>query len=306
MNIETTRHHRRKRALKDRFFKGITYIAIGITLMCLIGILSRIAIAGIPYITPEYIFTTEADFQGFGGAIGNAIVGSIYLSLGSTLLATPIAIGTAIYLQRYANDGYLVRSFRLFIDVLSGTPSIILGLFAFLFLVFYMRTVSGGFSMISGVVALAILVLPVLEKATEEAIMNVPKELEDASYALGATRWQTIRDITIPYATTGILTGVVLSVGRAAEESAVVILSAGYSQFLPEFKIASDDGLLFGLKFYPFQDSIAALPITVYHGFQFPHLVDQGESFAAAFVLILIVMAINLMARLIAWKRKMG
>ncbi|APH39990.1 phosphate ABC transporter, permease protein PstA [Methanohalophilus halophilus] len=295
-----------RRGLKDYFFAGISYLAITITLLCLIGILSKIAMAGIPYITPEFLLTSEAGFDGFGGAIGNAIIGSIYLSLGSTLLATPLAVGTAIYLQRYAKDGYLVKIFRFFIDVLSGTPSIVLGLFAFLFLVFYMRTVTGGFSMLSGIIALAILVLPVIERATEEAIMNVPGEIEDASYALGATKWQTIRDITIPYAMAGILTGVVLSVGRAAEESAVVILSAGYSQFYPEYKVASDSRLLFDLKLYPFQDSIAALPITVYHGFEFPHMVDPGESFAAAFVLIAIVMIINLIARLIVWKRKMG
>jgi len=192
------------------------------------------------------------------------------------------------------------------LDVMSGTPSIVLGIFGLLFLVYILRTVTGGFSMISGIIALAILILPVLERATEVVIDTVPHELEHASYALGANKWETIRHITIPYALNGILTGFVLSVGRAAEESAVVILTAGYSQFMPEFKIAASDKLIFGVKVYPFQDLIAALPITVYHAFEFPHMVDRSESFAAAFVLIAIVMILNALARFFVWRRRIG
>ncbi|QLC49775.1 phosphate ABC transporter permease PstA [Methanolobus zinderi] len=294
------------RRMEGTIFKGISYTAASLTILALVLILGRITLEAIPSLSLEMIFTPESEAAGFGGGLANAIIGTIILSLGSTLLATPFAVGTAIYLKRYAGDGKFVRFFSFMLDVMSGTPSIVLGIFALLLLVYSMRTITGGFSMISGIIALAILILPVLERASEAAIESVPTEIEHASYALGANKWETIKLITIPYALSGILTGFVLSVGRAAEESAVVILSAGYSQFIPEFKTLPNEKFLFGIKIYPFQDLIAALPITVYHSFEFPHMIDRSEGFAAAFVLIAIVMIINAIARLIVWRRRIG
>jgi phosphate transport system permease protein len=294
------------RLMKGQIFISLAYLSAFLTVLILFLILGSITIKAIPSLTPYFILTPESTAPGFGGAIGNAIVGTILLSVCSTVLATPIAVGTAIYLKRYAKDGFLVRSFRFLIDVLSGTPSIVLGIFGLLVLVFYLNPITGGFSMISGSIALSILILPVIERAAEEAIDTVQQDIEDASYALGATKWDTIKNITIPCALSGILTGIVLGVGRAAEESAVVILTAGYTQFFPELKVAASDRLIFGIKVYPFQDLVAALPITVYHAFEFPHLVSVSESFAAAFVLIVIVMIINATTRLIVWKRRIG
>lgn len=294
------------RALKGNIFKATSYLAAAITVLILVGILGKITLEALPALSLEFVLTPESDISGFGGAIGNAVVGTILLSVFSTLLATPFAVGTAIYLKRYAKGGIFVRIFSFLIDVLSGTPSIVLGIFGLLFLVIYMRSITGGFSLISGTIALAILILPAIERAAEEAIDTVPRELEEASYALGATKWQTIRDITIPSALSGIVTGVVLGTGRAAEESAVVILTAGYSQFMPELKALPNENLIFGLKLYPFQDLVGALPIAVYHGFEFPNLVSPSEGFAAAFVLIIIVMLINAATRLIVWRRRIG
>lgn len=294
------------RNLKNEIFKIISYAAGALTVLILIGILGKITIEALPSLNLAFILRSESEVKGFGGGIGNAVVGTIILSIFSPLLAAPIAVGTAIYLKKYAKEGLLVQAYSFFIDVLAGTPSIVLGIFGLLFLVYTLRPITGGFSMISGVIALSILILPVIEKAAESAINTVPEELEQASYALGATKWQTIKLVTLPYALIGIVSGIVLSIGRAAEESAVVILTAGYTQFFPEFKIAANDKLLFGIKIYPFQDLIAALPITVYHAFEFPHLVDRSEGFAAAFVLILIVMFINLGTRLLLRRRKIG
>jgi phosphate transport system permease protein len=290
----------------DFFFKILSYAAATITVLILVFILGTITVRGLPALNLDFVLTSEANFKGFGGAIGNAIVGTVFLSLFSTLLATPLAVGTAVYMTRYTKDNYLVRSLSFLLDVMSGTPSIVLGIFGLLLLVFYLRQYTGGFSFISGSVALAILILPVIERASEEAINRVPSDIEEASYALGATKWETIKFVTLPYALTGITTGIVLSIGRAAEESAVVILTAGYSQFFPEFKVAASDKLIFGMKIYPFQDLIAALPITVYHSFEFPHLVSPSEGFAAAFVLIVIVMFINAITRILVWKRRIG
>jgi len=294
------------RYLKGEFFKGISYLATLVTISALFFIFGKIFIESLPSLNLSFFLTPESKAKGFGGGIANAVVGTIILSVLSPLLASPLAVGTAVYLKRYAKEGRITKTFSFFIDVLSGTPSIVLGIFGLLLLVFYLRPITGGFSMISAVIALAILILPVIEKATESAIDTVPEEIEQASYALGATKWETIRLVTLPYAMIGIISGIVLAIGRAAEESAVVVLTAGYTQFTPEFKVAANDNLLFGVKIYPFQDLVAALPITVYHGFEFPMLVPQSESFASAFILILIVMLINFGTRMLLRRGKIG
>ncbi|SDF94387.1 phosphate ABC transporter membrane protein 2, PhoT family [Methanolobus vulcani] len=294
------------RKINNLLFKSLAYLAASTTVIILLIILGIIAYEAVPSLHLDFLLSSEVEVKGFGGAIGNAIVGTIILSTLSPLVATPFAIGTAVYMKKYIKKGKLAQSFSFLIDVLSGTPSIVLGIFGLVVLVYILKPITGGFSLISGVIALAILILPVMERSTETAIDTVPHELEEASYALGANKWETIKYVTLPYSLNGILTGLVLSIGRAAEESAVVVLTAGYSQFYPELKMAANDKLLFGIKFYPFQDLVAALPITVYHGFEFPNMVDRSESFAAAFVLIAIVMLINATARLIVWRRRIG
>ena len=292
--------------LESAFFQFLSYGAAALTAFALIFILGNIFVEALPSLSLEYMLTSESDHMELGAGIANAIVGSLILSVGSTLLATPLAVGAAIYMKRYAKEGRLTNTFGIFIDVLSGTPSIVLGIFGLLLLVFILRAYTGGFSLIAGIIALAILILPVIERATENAIDSVPKELEEASYALGATRYDTVRNITLPYALGGILTGVVIGVGRAAEESAVVVLTAGYSQFMPEFKVATKPENIWGLKFYPFQDLVGSLPMCVYRSFEFPSMISPSKGFAAALVLIVIVMVVNATARFIVWKRRIN
>lgn len=297
------------RKSEEKFFKVCTYTSAFVVILVLFIILGSIAYQGIPAINLQYLTTQEArhyDVNGrpqLGGAIANAIAGTFLLSIFSVIFATPISVGTALYLQRYAKKSYFTKSLTFLIEVLSGTPSIVLGVVGFFILVILLKYITGGYSLISGSVALAVLILPTIERAAEEAIKTVPRELEEASYALGATKWQTLKMTTLPYAMTGIITGIVLGVGRAAEESAVVVFTAGYSQYIPEFKVVPRDGFLFGLKFYPFQDFVGTLPIAVYHSYEFPTQFPPEEGFAAAFILILIVMFINCLTKLILWKR---
>lgn len=288
------------------FFKALSHFAAFTTALILLYILGTITIEALPALSWEYIFTAESDHMELAGGISNAIIGTALLSFGSTLVATPFALATATYLKRYATNQRMINSAGFLIDVLSGTPSIVLGIFGLLILVFILKPITGGFSLISGIIALAILTLPVIERATENAIDSVPEELEHASYALGATKLETTLKVTLPYALGGMLTGVIIGIGRAAEESAVVILTAGYSQFNPEFKIAERAGNIFGIKIYPLQDLVGSLPMTVYRSYEFPSSIPMSKGFAAAFVLIAIVLILNATARYIIWRRRIG
>lgn len=290
------------RYIEEKMFIGITAAAGLTTAMLLVIIIGEIFFMGLPSLSLDFLLFSENEKEGLSQAIGNAIVGTIFLSFFSVLIATPFAIGTAIYLKEYATDNIVTKTFRLLIDVLSGMPSIVIGIFGLLIIVIALKPITGGFSLISGAIALAILIMPLIEKSTEEAMKTVPVELEHGGYALGSTKWETIRKIIIPYSMSGIVTGVVLSIGRAAEESAVVLLTAGYSQFFPEFAVKNHDKLLFGIKLYPFQDLVGVLPISIYHSYELMGKVPLANTFATAFVLIVIVMIINAGARLVLWR----
>lgn len=293
------------RSLKEKIVIMLAALASTIVSLIFIIIMGIIAIKAIPSLSLSFILTTEFAAEGFGNGIANAIAGTVLLSICSVSLASPIAIGTAIYMAKYAENQTAISVMRFFIDLLSGTPSIVLGIFGLLILVVYLKPLTGGFSLLSGSIALAILIMPVIERAAEEAIRSVPLSLEDASYALGATRWATVKAIAIPYAMSGIVTGVILAVGRAAEESAVVILTAGYSQFLPDFGVHKNSQLLFGIQIEPFQNLVGSLPATVYHAYEMGNLMPISNGFASAFVLIIIVMLINTAARVLLWRRKL-
>ncbi len=292
-----------KRA-KETALTAVTMAAALFTSMLLVFIIGTIAIRAIPAINLNFLLMPEIDTPGMGGSIANAIAGTIYLSALSVLIAIPFSIGTALYLKRYTRESAVTKSLSFLIDVLSGTPSIVLGVFAFFFIVFYMKAFTGGVSLLSGAVALAILIMPVIERAAEDAIDTVPSILEEGSYALGATRWQTIRKITIPFALSGIVTGIILAVGRAAEESAIVILTAGYTLYMPSFGVVPNQGLIGGIQVNPLQDVVATLPISIYHAYEYSYMIPRENGFAAALVLILIVMMINAVARIILWKWK--
>jgi phosphate transport system permease protein len=264
----------------------------------LILILAIIFMKGAASLTPHFILFSESNSgMGFGTGIANAIAGTILLALTSTILAIPFGVGTAIYLQRYAPDNPFTRFLRLMIEVLSGTPSIVLGIVALFLLVVYLRPITGGESLFAGSIALGALVIPVIERATEDAIARVPRELEEGSYALGATKWLTIRDIIIPSAFSGITVGAILGFGRAAEESAVVLLTAGYSQFMPQFRIALNPQFLLGIKIYPLNDLLGTLPVFLYTSYENSNVYPESSIFAAGFVLIVIVLLVNLSAK---------
>ncbi len=283
---------------------AITTAAAVLTALLLVIIIGSIALRGLPSLSLYFIGTPESKTLGLNQGILNAITGTIIIALLAVVFATPLALGTAIYLRKYARENVLTKTLGFLLDTLSGTPSIVLGVFAFFFLSYMCLPITGGLSLLSGALALSILIMPVIERATEDALNRVPLNLEEGSLALGTTKWHTIRRITVPYALSGIVTGIILAVGRAAEESAVVVMTTGYTQNMPKFDITANPKLFLGTQVHPLQDQIATLPIAIYHTYEYMGLVPISAGFATALVLIVLVMLINAVARIILWKWK--
>jgi phosphate transport system permease protein len=169
--------------------------------------------------------------MGRTGGIFSTVVGTVALTAVAILIATPLGVGTAVFLREYTRESRISRVIRFGTDCLAGVPSIIFGLFGFVFFVIFLRM---GWSILSGGLTLATMILPTIICTAEEAIKSVPHSFREVSYGLGATHWQTIRKVVLPNAFPGILTGVLLGVGRSVGETAAVILTAGSSFLMPD------------------------------------------------------------------------
>lgn len=176
---------------------------------------------------PQFLTDRSIDAHFFGG-IGAEVLGTIYLALGAMIIAVPLGVIAAIYFQEYAHDGWIVGFLRTCVNTLAGVPSIVFGLFG---LAFFINTlsVSPGKSVIAGALTLSLLVLPTIIRASEEAIAAVPRTYKEAALSLGAGQWRTILTVILPAALPGILTGIVISMGRAAGETAPIIFTAAVS-----------------------------------------------------------------------------
>ncbi|MDR2445407.1 MAG: phosphate ABC transporter permease PstA [Spirochaetaceae bacterium] len=236
-----------------------------------------------------YIITQSAGFFNlsfiFGGESGGLlpmIVTTVYITGLSLVIALPIGVITALYLNEYARDSGAIRMIRLAIETLAGIPSILFGLFG---LLAFCRFFGMGQSIAAGAATLSIMILPVIIRTTEESLKTIPTELRQASLALGATRFQTIVHITVPGALPGILTSAILAIGRVVGESAPVLLTVGIARNLPRSIFDSGRTLTIHL-YYLTKESI--------------HRDDFGKAFATAGVLVIVVLVINCAAKIIA------
>lgn len=257
-----------------------------VAVLCLLGIiLYYIVVNGISSISWEFLTESPRDL-GREGGIFPAIIGTLYLVGGALLVAVPPGVGAGIYLSEYAKEGKITRLIRTGIDNLNGTPSIVFGLFGFAFLVLYLNF---GISLLAGQVTLAAMVLPTIVRTTEEAVKAVPHSFREASLAVGATKWQTIRRVVIPPAAPGVITGVILSIGRAAGETAPIMFTAAVftQRFLPHSPM----------------EPVMALP---YHLFVLTTSVPGSlhNAYGTAFVLLVVVLLIYAMATLIRLRYK--
>jgi phosphate transport system permease protein len=219
----------------DRLMRGLLWaIALGFVLVLLVFI-GAILKQGWPVLNLAFL-TRMPETLDAGGGIKPQLFNSIYLVLLSLGLSLPIGLGAGVYMAEYAGKGRTLNFFRLCIETLAATPSIVLALFG---MIVFVQTMGWSFSIRSGALTLALLNIPVITRVTEVSLLAVPRDLKEASYGLGATKLQTILKVALPYAATGILTGVVLTAGRAFGESAILVFTAGTnaSSVFPDFRL---------------------------------------------------------------------
>lgn len=259
---------------------GILILTI-ITIIPVLFILGYIIYKGIPAINWEFLTAMPRKGMRAGG-IFPAIVGTIYLTLGTIAVAVPFGVFTGIYLVEYAKDNFLTRIINLTIVNLAGIPSIIYGLFGMALFVIYLKM---GVSILSGSLTLGIMCLPVIITSTREALLAVPNSMREGSLALGATKWETTWKVVLPTALPGITTGVILSISRAAGETAPIMFTAVafYLPFLPE----------------SIKDQVMALPYHLYViSTQVPNM-PRSNMEGTLFVLVAITLGFNLLGAVI-------
>lgn len=249
-------------------------IATLLTLVVLVFVIVFVLVKGLPGVSWEFLFSSPKD-MGKSGGIFPTLVGTFLLPLLAIAIALPLGLGTAVYLTEYTRETQFTRILRFGTDCLAGIPSIIFGLFGFIFFVVKLKM---GWCLLSGALTLAIMVLPTIIRTSEEAIRAVPNAYREVSFSLGATRWETVLKVVLPNALPGIVTGVILSIGRSIGETAAVIFTAGSSLRMP--MTAFDSVRTMSVHFY----------ILAREG------ISNENAYATAAVLIISVLLVNLVA----------
>ncbi len=270
----------RWRYLKQVVFFGVVRLCVTVIAVSLGGILLYIFINGIGAVSLDFLTEAPRDSMTAGG-IMPAILGTFYLTLGAIAVALPLGVTSAVYLSEYAKQGPLVRMIRIGINCLAGVPSIVFGLFGLSFFVVYLRF---GSCILSGALTLGCLVLPTIIGASEEALRAVPQTFREASLALGASKWQTTLRVVLPNALSGILTGSILGIGRAAGETAPIMFTAAafFTARLPQSVF----------------DEVMALPYHIYVLATAGTHIDQTRpiQYGTVLVLLALVLGVDLIA----------
>ncbi|MEW6524227.1 MAG: phosphate ABC transporter permease PstA [Bacillota bacterium] len=220
--------------MNSRRQESLARVALGsaacLTVAVMLAITGQVLASGLSHVSPAFLLEAPRS-MGREGGILPTIISTAYLTTVALAVASPLSIGAAVYLAEYARRGRLVQGIRFATESLAGVPSIIFGLFGFS--VFVLK-LGMGWSVLSGGLTLALMILPTMVRATEEALQSVPARYREGSLALGASRWQTVTRVVLPSALPGIATGVILSVGRAVGETAAVLLTAGSALGVPQ------------------------------------------------------------------------
>ncbi|MBF0384318.1 MAG: phosphate ABC transporter permease PstA [Candidatus Omnitrophica bacterium] len=274
-----------KRSLEENFFKFLMIASTALIVAVLSMILLTIIIKGLPHLSWAMFTQTPKTcyYLGKEGGILNSILGSLYLTGGATILAFLLSLPITLYLNVYAKKGSKLAYFTRFtFDVLWGIPSIVYGAFGFtLMLVLGLKC-----SLLAGMLTVAFLILPIMTRSMDEVIRMVPQPLMDASYALGATRFETAFKVVVRQSLPGISTAVLIAFGRGIGDAASLIFTAGFTDSLPTS------------LFSP----VATLPLTIFFQFSSPIPAVQGRAYAAALILTIIILSISIISRLMTKK----
>jgi phosphate transport system permease protein len=273
-----------RRKATDRFVHIVVYLFFGLALIPLASVIWLVVSKGLKRFDAAFFGKSLNGVAGFqeGGGAYHAVIGTLEQIALTTLFAVPIAIMTAVYLIEYGQGKKLARAISFFIDVMTGIPSIVAGLFI---LSFWILALGFDYSGLAGSFALTILMIPTVVRSAEEMLKLVPNDLREASYALGVPKWRTIVKIVLPTSLGGIITGVTLSVARVIGETAPLLIIAGSTD--------SVNTNIFG-------ERMMTLPVFIYYSYTQPGVpaeFGQARAWGAALVLIVIVMALNLLAR---------
>ena len=267
----------------DKFLYGCIYLSAAIAVSVLLMIICYVTVRGLGSVSLEFLTTVTSARKGTVGIAGN-IVNTLYIIVITLVIATPIGVGSAIYLNEYAKPGKIVRIIEFTTETLSGIPSIIFGLFGS---VFFGTTLKLGYSLLTGALTLSLMILPLITRNTQEALRTVPDSYRSGALGMGATKWHMIRTILLPSAMPGIITGVILAIGRIVGESAALLFTAGSGYLLPKAggwlsKILQPGG---------------TLTIQLYLS---SSKAEYNVAFGIAFVLLVIVLCINFLTKYLA------
>ena len=268
--------------LSNKIMLGVFRAAAYITTLVLLAIIAYVVINGLPHISLDFIFGWPQGVNAEGG-IWPTIVSTIYVTALAMLICTPVAVLAAVYLAEYAKQGKIVDIIRYAADALASVPSIVMGLFGY---ALFVEAMGLGLSMVSAALALALLMLPIVMRTTEEAIRAVPRYIRWGAYGLGATKWQVVSKIVHPSAFGRIATGIVLAIGRAIGETAVVLYTMGQAINLP---------------ISPFD---SGRPMTVHLYLLANDGINMNAAYGTALLLMAIILAFNLFARYLSRKRR--
>lgn len=280
----------RKVRISDKLVKFFIYLSAGFSVILLVGIIGCVFFKGIRSVNFQFLTTVTSTLNKTVGIAGN-IVNTLYIIVITLFIATPVGIGSAIYLNEYAKPGKLVSAIEFTTETLSGIPSIIFGLFG---MVFFGNVLGLGYSILTGSLTLAIMALPLITRNTKEALKTVPDSYRSGALGMGAAKWYMIRTILLPSAMPGIITGVILAIGRIVGESAALLFTAGSGYLLPR------PGMGFLKKIL---ESGGTLTIQLYLSMA---KAEYSTAFGIAVVLLVIVLAINGITKYLAKKFDVG
>lgn len=274
-----------KKRPMDICLYGLVYLCAGLSVALLVVLLAYVLLKGIGQINWQFLTTVTSVLKGTVGIAGN-LLNTLIIVLITMLIATPLGVGAAVYLNEYARPGRLVSSIEFATETLSGIPSIIFGLFGSMF---FGETLGLGYSLLTGSLTLILMVLPLITRNTQEALKTVPASYRSGALGLGAGKWYMIRTVLLPSAAPGILTGAILAIGRIVGESAALLFTAGSAKALPKTL-----GKLFSKVFH----SGGTLTIQLYLS-----ATSEGDfdtAFGIAVVLLVLVLCINLTTKRLA------